>query len=301
LERQLIERQVVLMGSERPGRTRLGLLWKQFSGSLMWRKWQYAVVMLLAALVVLSVFFLARPQPVNAQEILDRTRDVTSNLQANGIRSFEMVSETTTASDIPNGIVGTADQTGEIRSQLHTWYQETNLWRYEMRFLALPDREPDPRPSVTVADGKAIWSYDPGQNFLQIHDGVFGGAGKGGGPGLYGMNGGVEAVLGSASQCYDPSLVGEGEIIAGRKTHKIFLGPSKCPSVAAAAFNGPQTVWIDRETFFILKREIRDLRNENLIYTMTVTSILYNLEIGPGTFTFTPPEGATILDDRTNP
>jgi len=241
------------------------------------------------------------PQPVDAKQILARVWSVASDLQTNGIRSFEMVSETTTVADVPNGIAGTAGQPGEIRSQLHTWFQETNHWRYEIRFLDLPDREPDPRPSVTVADGKVVWSYDPEQNFLQIHDGVFGGAGKGGGPGLYGMNGGVEAVLGTASQCYDPSLIGEGEIIAGRKTYKIFLGPSKCPSVAAAAFNGPQTLWIDQETFFILRREIRDLRNEHVIYTMTVTSIHYNLEIDPGIFTFTPPEGATIFDDRTNP
>jgi len=301
LERQLMERQMVYLRSEQPGRTHLGRLWKRFSNSLMWRRWQYAVVMLLAVLVVLSVFLLARPKPVNAQEILGRVWSVPSDLQTNGIRSFEMVSETTTAADVPNGIAGTAGQPGEIRSQLHTWHQEANLWRYEMRFLEVPNQEPDPRPSVTVANGKAIWSYDPKQNFLQIHDGVFGGAGKGGGPGLYGMNGGVEAVLGSASQCFDPSLGGEGEIIAGRKTYKIFLGPSKCPSVAAAAFNGPQTVWIDRETFFILKREIRDLRNEHVSYTMTVTSIHYNLAIGPGTFTFAPPDGATIFDNRTNP
>jgi hypothetical protein len=301
LERQLLERQVVLLRSEQPGRTHLGQLWKQFSGTMVWRRRQYSVVILFAALVVLTVFLLTRPQPVDAKQILDRVWSVASDLQTNGIRSFEMISETTTMADVPNGIAGTAGQRGEIRSQLNTWFQETNHWRYEIRFLELPDREPNPRPSVTVADGKVVWSYDSEQNFLQIYDGVFGGAGKGGGPGLYGMmNGGVEAVLESASQCYDPSLVGEGEIIAGRKTYKIFLGPSKCPSVSAAAFNGPQTLWIDQKTFFILRREIRDLRNEHVIYTMTVTSIHYNLEIDPGIFTFTPPEGATIFDDRAN-
>ncbi len=301
LERQLLECQVVLQRSEKPGRTHPGRSWKQFFSSLKWRSWKYVVVMLLAALVVLSVFLLARPQPVNAQEILDRARSVASNLQANGIRSFEMVSETTTAADVPSGIAGIAGQPGEIRSQLHTWYQETNLWRYEILFLELPGQKPDPRPRVTVADGKAIWSYDPEQNFLQIHDGVMEGAGKGGGPGLYGVNGGVGAVLESASQCYDPSLNVEDEIIAGRKTYKISLGPSKCPSVAAAAFNGPQTIWIDQETFFILKLEIRDLKDERVIYTMTVTSIHYNLEIDPKIFTFMPPEGTTIFDNRTNP
>jgi hypothetical protein len=59
LERQLIERQVVFLRSEQPGRIHLVQLWKQFFDSLMRCRWQYGVIMSLAVLVALSVFLLA--------------------------------------------------------------------------------------------------------------------------------------------------------------------------------------------------------------------------------------------------
>lgn len=65
LERQLLERQAVILRSERPGHAHPGRLWKQLSGSLARRGWQYAVVVLLLALAV--ALFAIGPQRVLAQ------------------------------------------------------------------------------------------------------------------------------------------------------------------------------------------------------------------------------------------
>lgn len=254
---------------------------------------------LVLALIIAGVFLFAHSRPVNAQEILQQARSAVNNMHANGIFSFEMISETTASTGVPNGITGQVNQSSEIHSQLHTWYQEMDRWRYEMRFV--DDNQQYENPQITIADGKSIWSYDPKQNLLQIHDGVIGSLGKRDGPEIYGWLGGLDAILENVDQCYDPTLIGENAIIAGRKTYTIYLGPSKCSSVAAAAFDGPQTIWIDQETYFILRREIKDLNDKAIIYAMTVTDICYNIAIDPGTFILTVPDGTIIYDDRVNP
>ena len=64
LERQLLERQQVLARSEQPKR-KVKRLGRQFAASLVRRRWQYAVLVLLAALVV--TLFAIGPQRVLAQ------------------------------------------------------------------------------------------------------------------------------------------------------------------------------------------------------------------------------------------
>jgi len=264
---------------------------------MIFRKSKFVLVFMLA-LIISGVFLFTYSRPVNAQEILQQAQSVVNNMHANGIFSFEMISETIASTNVPNGIAGTLNQSGTIQSQLHSWYQETDHWRYEMRFV--DDHQQYEEPQITIADGTSIWSYDPKQNFLQIHDGVIGNLGKGNGPGIYGSLGGLDTILKNADRCYDPTLIGEDTIIAGRKTYTIYLGPSKCSSGASAAFNGPQTIWIDRQTYFILKREIKDMDDKGIIYSMTVTDIHYNNVIDPGIFALQVPDGTIVYDDRVN-
>lgn len=279
-----------------PPVSRLGFF--RFFSSVFFRKSKLVLVLMLA-LIISGIFLFTHAHPVNAQEILQRAQSVMVDLHANGISSFEMISETISSATVPNGIVAPPVSSGAIQSQLHTWYQETDHWRYEMRFV--DEQHQYEAPQITIADGTSIWSYDPKRNFLQIHDGVIGNLGKGNEPGIYGLRGGLDAILKSADQCYDPAVIGEDTMIAGRKTYTLYLGSSKCPRVAAAAFDGPQTIWIDQQTYFILKREIKDIDNEVIIYSMTVTDIHYNHVIDPGIFTLQVPDGTTIFDDRANP
>jgi outer membrane lipoprotein-sorting protein len=268
-----------------------------FLSSTLLRRLGWALVLLLA-LIATGTFLLAQPQPVSAQEIMRRVQLAATNWVAGGIESFEMVSETTTAADVPGAIPGQAEQSGQIHSRLHTWFQAPDRWRYESLFLILPGRELVSTPAVTVTDGRSVWSYDPQMNLLQIHDGNLSGPGKGGGISLYGAASGLDELMETAGECFSPTLVGQGEIVAGRKTYQIELGPSRCPRVAAAAINGSQTLWIDQETHFILKWETWDLSDRRVIRVMEVTEIRYNTPLSADLFTFTPPPGTRVLDER---
>ena len=298
LERQLIQKQSNSLQKSDSQPSQVEKRWQRIAMLLSQRKWQTGLILGLLMLALLSLFIFRRPQPVDAQSILARAQLVAGDLQANGINSFEMVSET---ANYLNKFDGSISETPAIKSQMHTWYQLPNHWRYELRFLDDTNQEFDLSPQVTVADGKLIWSFDPNQNTLQINDGLFGTGGKDGEAGLYGTNGDLQTILLSFSQCFSPSLQADnGEGIAGRKTYQIFLGVSKCPSGAAAAFNGAQTLWIDQKTFFILKWETRDSNNKQLVQSMDVIEIEYNPNLSPSLFTFIPPQGAHVLDNRSN-
>ncbi len=268
-----------------------------FRGLLSRPAWGVGILVILVAIIA---FFLFRTPTVNAQEILQRAQLTANDMVAAGVESFEMISETNTAADIPAGFATQPDETGEYRSRIHTWFQAPDHWRYEHVFLEGQDKEPLSTPSVTVTDGVSIWTYDPEMNLVQIHDGNLNGPGKSGGVSPYGAAVGMGGVIGQAAECFDPELVGQDEIIAGRKTYRIELGPSHCPGNASAGFAGPQTLWIDQETFFILKTVIRDLNDERDVYVMEVSEIQYNTTLSADLFTFSPPPGAQVKDERSS-
>ena len=89
--------------------------------------------------------------------------------------------------------------------------------------------------------------------------------------------------------------------IAGRATYVIDLGPTKCPSASVPEMNGRLVVWIDQETFFVLKQEQHRLADDQIFTMHEVTQIQYNVSIDPAEFTFTPPAGATVADYRPKP
>jgi hypothetical protein len=74
-----------------------------------------------------------------------------------------------------------------------------------------------------------------------------------------------------------------------------------CPSASAAEANGPLTLWLDHETFFVLKAVLRDTADTRVVQTGQVTSIRYNPELTDALFTFTPPPGTDVLDNRPQP
>ncbi|HEY9787823.1 MAG TPA: hypothetical protein V6D17_20720, partial [Candidatus Obscuribacterales bacterium] len=127
--------------------------------------------------------------------------------------------------------------------------------------------------------------------------GELGGPGKGEIPIFGGTD--LKQVLADASACFEPVITGE-EQVAGRVAHKIDLGASKCPSASAPSFNGPRTVWIDKETFFVLRYTILHADGPQPIQNMEVTNVIYNLDISDEIFTFTPPTGA-VTDGAPSP
>jgi len=64
---------------------------------------------------------------------------------------------------------------------------------------------------------------------------------------------------------------------------------------------GPRTVWVDKESYFVLKVVQISGTDGKLLETTEVTSIQYNVAIDPSVFTFTPPAGAKLDDQRPKP
>jgi hypothetical protein len=148
------------------------------------------------------------------------------------------------------------------------------------------------RPSILVADGRDIWSYDAQHHRLQVNPGRLGGPSKGG-IGLYGAAGSLSAVLAQASCFPHPAFAGT-TLVAGRPTAIVDLGPTACPSNAAGDYNGDVTIWVDTQTFFVLKQVVHATTGTRVALTQEVTSIRYNVPLPATLFTFTPPPGAGV-------
>ena len=57
-------------------------------------------------------------------------------------------------------------------------------------------------------------------------------------------------------------------------------------------------IWVDKDTFFVLRQELYSTDETRLIMQSEVTSINYNVPVDPALFTFKPPAGAKVLDGR---
>ncbi|HEV8639078.1 MAG TPA: hypothetical protein VG370_33140, partial [Chloroflexota bacterium] len=266
------------------------------------RWWPLADFATAAALLVALVgvaYWISRPQPVSAQEILDKAQAAAADVSAAGVRSFALVEVM-----VARGPWTAASPSGEAGSVGHVWFKAPNRWRYEVTSPPGAGQGSGSVQRVTVADGETIWSYDSARNRLQIAAGALGGPGKGG-PSLHGDLDGQDArsldgVLKQARTCYDPVVAGE-ETVAGRRAYVVKMGATTCPSASGSEMNGPRTVWVDKETFFVLKNEIRDLAGKQVTYTEEVTSIRYNVDLPDDRFTYSAPPGATVRDNRPKP
>ena len=110
----------------------------------------------------------------------------------------------------------------------------------------------------------------------------------------------ANAALQSASECATPERRAD-ETVAGRATYVIDLGPSTCPSASMPETNGRRVIWVDKETFFVLKAiqyDGRPGREGELYSTTEVTSVEYNVALAPELFTYSPPPGLRVIDER---
>ena len=66
---------------------------------------------------------------------------------------------------------------------------------------------------------------------------------------------------------------------AGRSTGSK-LPSAACP-IGEPDLDGPRTLWVDKETLFVLKSEARSLADGRITLSTEVTSIAYNAPIDP--------------------
>lgn len=250
-------------------------------------RWLAAGVGAALVIALLTLAFLAtRPTSVNAEELLGHARTAASDLQGVNVKSFEMKQ---TSFDLyvddPNSTVTRAAQ-GETK----TWYAGSTRWRIETKSES-PNQPPFEK--ITVADGEAQWDYNVTDRTVNVQR-----AEESGFPAPSVLS--LDLLREDMSNCYDPKVMGE-ETIAGRAAFKVYLGPAKCRSAAIWWLNGPHTIWIDKETYFVLKSEIRAENSDQISSKVEVTEIKYNLDFPNNLFTFTPPADAKINDMRPKP
>jgi len=170
---------------------------------------------------------------------------------------------------------------GELQLSITAVWDGTNWWvdvtnvRGESRTVRVYRQEDLP----AVADGLAVLPND--------------------GPRAAGLT----ALLAQVAHCYRGEVVGP-DMIAGRSTHVVNLGRSRYTGtldvdpygVGGAA---DRFVWVDIETAFVLKDELRDEAG-NVIAgtTRLVTQIEYNEPIAPERFQFDLPRRIAVTDCR---
>lgn len=265
-----------------------------------------AVVIILALLGV--ALWTLRPQPVSAQEIIRKAQATFTAPDASQIRSFvltEVMIADRSGSSLQNMPLVTgpvhSDQATQIHSETRRWYQAPDRGRIEDVWTALDANGAvvARRDTLSVSDGIDTWTDDRVTNAVTVSRQT---ANPGDRTALVPFDPGADdlaAVLKNASTCYAPVLRGSATI-AGRSAYVIDLGPSQCPSASAPEINGPRTIWVDKQTFFLLKDVLYDVHGKPLI-TQEVTSIAYNVPIDPSLFTFAPLPGARVQDERPKP
>lgn len=256
-------------------------------GGFMLPRWSLAGA---GAAIVLAVgallFFATRPPSVSAQELLDHARSAASDLESVGVKSFEM---TQTSFDLivddPN-----TPPARQSKGEMKTWYAGPTRWRTETK------NETTNQPTfqtVTVSDGETQWDYNVKDKTVNVQTAD---AHNFPSPSVLSL----DFLSQDMSNCYEPKVVGE-ETIAGRATYKVYLGPAKCRSASVWWLNGPHTIWLDKETFFMLKSEIRAENSDQISSQMMVTEIRYNLYVPGELLTFAPPPDARVNDMRAKP
>lgn len=244
-----------------------------------------SAIMGVLAVIVGLYLGIAQPRPVDAQEILNRAKDAMVLSKNSGIRTFTLTQK-----------INEWSSSGEFHAETKRWYQEPGRWRIESKWTGTVPA--DEGTSTIVSDGTSEWRQQGGtvtivQASLQH---------KMDDLAPWGQKGvGLADVQRQVVDLYNtpnPRLRGE-ETIAGRPAYVIDLElPNRFSNSAPELNNGRRVIWVDKETFFLLKAVLYNPTDGSVVGSMEVTGIQYNISIDPGVFSFTSPPGAHVFDLR---
>jgi outer membrane lipoprotein-sorting protein len=247
-----------------------------------------------AAVIVLAVIAFqvwpGRTRPVSATAILQK-----AEATATGPERFRSFVITEVSEQYPAALAGSDDL---VRSEVTRWYEAPGRWRREVTSTVLaPDGEVKSRGGlVSVSDGRTVWIHRLRDNTVIVRSE---GAGAEDELGPFPeVTGGLSGLISRAGACYTPRVAGT-DTIAGRGTHVIALGQSRCagtPDAGAASELVEWTIWVDKETFLILK-SVQEVDGV-VAATTTVTAVQYNAPVDSSRFDFTPPPDARVRDQR---
>lgn len=222
----------------------------------------------LGLLLVLSLALAGCGERITAEEIVARMQETVENTQdAHAVIS---------ASVNVQGI--------ELSATAEVWEKSPNKVRAEV----LEASEPDLVGSIVVSDGQQGWSYEPARNVVRV-----GAAGEIETPLPEQMLTELRDVIQAVLDVSDVELAGE-ETVLGRGAYKLTLSPKEDVEQSFLPGDGTATLWVDQEQWIILKAEY-----EGGTFgqgSMEVQSFELNPGLSDDLFTFTVPEGATVLD-----
>lgn len=251
-----------------------------------------------------------RPRPVDALEIVQRAQAVDRS-PGSAVTSFEMTTRITSrpgfggflfadgGKDVvffkrPDAVSGTEP----VQSELRQWFVAPGRMRVETVSVSEAGRQ----EAVLVSNGKETWSYGSGENA------AFHGSVSAAFP--FEKPAGVVRFVAAPAAGLLPGLSPDGEPgcpvpklnegtpqVAGRAAYMITVemnGP-KCPGIMSPPGIDRVELWVDRETFFILKTVDYGADGQPVVST-EVTSVRFNAPIDPERFTFTPPSGVPIRE-----
>lgn len=257
-----------------------------------------ALVAAVIAIIALIVGVQAWPQraPVaTAADILSRAEGAV--FQTRTFRSFVITEETESRQDPLTGVGG------GVRGQITRWYEAPGRWRRETvsRVLDAQGTVIGESGLTSISDGETVWIHRTRDNTVVVRPASAAPRTDELGP-VPEVTGGLSALLARARVCYEPRREAD-ELVAGRPVYVVSLGRSRCaPDTlisgveAGSAADVEWTVWVDTETFVILK-SVQQVDGEIIARTVA-TSVRYNQPSEPERFRFTPPPGARIRDLR---
>ena len=233
-----------------------------------------AALLLLA--IVVGVYWLAEPQGSATGEILRQAQAAPRSYRV-------LVTETWTG----------WTSVGEVRSEVVAWYESAGRWRYEITRTEAPPNEKMRTAAVMASDGTAYWQVHADSNaaFVINLDQL---------PFRPMPARDLPARLQQQRGCRTFALVG-GDTVAGRAVDVFEVGPPTCAGAEPAEAGSRQVQWVDKETLFVLKVETYSAADGQLLGRQAATSVTYDARLDDALFTFQPPPGMHVQDERPFP
>jgi outer membrane lipoprotein-sorting protein len=229
---------------------------------------KHRIWMAFGLLLVLSLALAGCGDRITAEEIVARMQETVEDTQdAHAVVSASMNVQ---------GI--------ELSATAEVWEKSPNKVRAEV----LEASEPDLVGSIVVSDGQQGWAYEAARNVVRV-----GSAGEIETPLPEEMLTELRDVIQAVLDASDVELAGE-ETVVGREAYKLTLSPKEDAEQSFFPGGGTATLWVDQEQWIVLKAEYAGGTFGQ--GSLEVQSFELNPGLSDDLFTFTVPEGATVVD-----
>jgi len=242
--------------------------------------------------VVVGVILAARiggaTRPANALEIVQRASQSGTDIGRVTDSPFVVTSRFVMTSGQDQGV-----NVFEVRR----WVSPPHRWRSEGAAITYsPDGSEQQRTTawILVSDGQTQWSFVGGVTRAEPYNPNAASPNTSLGMGNFGLGlneGSLATLLDGAARCFSPRYLADATVV-GRRAHIIDLGPDRCPHESPngqAVVIEPSRIWVDADTFTVLKWTGSAPAAPWVTVTYEVTTLVLGASIEPDTFTFEEP------------